>query len=52
VTSPVENVVWVALDAKAAAKLKATFADPLVYYDSALNFEADTTLFRAAAYNR
>jgi hypothetical protein len=48
----VENVVWVALDAKAAAKLKTTFAAALVYYDPTQNFEENSTLFRAPAYNR
>jgi hypothetical protein len=52
VTPPVENIIWVALDGKAEAKLKATFAAPLVYYDSALHFEENSTLFRTPAYNR
>jgi hypothetical protein len=52
VTPPVQNIVWVALDGKAEAKLKATFAAPLVFYDSSLQFEESSTLYRTPAYNR
>jgi hypothetical protein len=52
VTPPVNNILWVALDVKALAKIKANFASSLVYYDSSVSFETNSTEFQSTGHIR